>query len=311
MMNQLKTFFYVTLILILVVVFLPFMLIMLSVWYGFALDFYGFSSLADIVWLKNLQEHFSSIWVLWTKPNTNVQVAAEIVSAIGTFGVMVFAVYKDHISRWFNRPKLSVSLEKNEPYVLLLPQSSNDSPSGNSLYVRIRVENEGKTVAKNVGVTAFRIKGKNIRGSSADCVMDMFINPSNDGSKRVNGFSDIQAKTALYWDLGSIAEPLYRKKNANYFCKDKWDEKYHESEPAMFICLTYPLSTGRHILGPGKYELSLRVSADEIASIESKINIDTSKLVLWPKGSDGLISDDENRGVVEQQLLDKINIDLS
>jgi len=211
----------------------------------------------------------------------------SIIGPVATFLAVFVALYKKKILNHCNGPKLEVTIKKEQPYILNIPQSCEtnrfenmigikNKANGNSIYLRFQVSNNGKSLAKNVAVFV-----KEIRGGKVPRRLDMYLNPENIGINH-NIFPNIPSKTGRYWDFGIITDPKYRKNDTRYFLKEKWDDKYTENEPALLISVTYQLATGYHIFGHGNYEVDILIVADQIEPIKKTILIDTSKFEEWP-----------------------------
>lgn len=202
---------------------------------------------------------------------------APAIGALGTCLAVLVALFKESVLKYCNRPKLDVLIEKKQPYILNIPQSENNKANGNALCLRFQVINYGKSLANNVAV-----KATEIRGEKFNRKLDMYLNPENIGTKRKKIPWDIPSKTGMYWDLGIIADPKYRKNDKRYFLKEEWAGKYKNNEPALLITVTYQLATGYHIVGRGKYEVDILIVADQIKARKKTILIDTSSFVKWP-----------------------------
>lgn len=67
-------------------------------------------------------------------------ISPEWVLPIITFLVVLVALFGERVNNWWNKPKIKTFLGTNSPYVVY----NNDNK-----YIRIRVENSGKSVVKN------------------------------------------------------------------------------------------------------------------------------------------------------------------
>lgn len=83
---------------------------------------------------------------------------AEWLTAIGTVGAVVVALFGEQFSRWRSRPELRVNLEKMEPWI----ENGNVKWNGGKyenkgFIVRLSIRNAGKSRAENVRLVYDRI----------------------------------------------------------------------------------------------------------------------------------------------------------
>lgn len=235
----------------------------------------------------------------------NVWIAQKdwtFLGAIGTVSAVLFALFKDIILKYINRPILDVIIEeKKRPYIFNIPQSvietygyvrQVEKPIGNTVYLSFQVINSGKSLAKNVAVKVKKISND---------TLDMFLTPENIGINIEKITRDIPAKTGSYWNYIEIADPKFRKDNPKYRVK----KNLPENEPVLLIPITYRLSIGHHIVNGGKYDIDILIIADEIKAIERTIEVDTSGLKQWPV-TDSTSNEDEIREKEEEEISAKI-----
>ena len=70
-------------------------------------------------------------------------------SAIGTFGAVLFAIFGKAIVQWWNRPKIKIIFENKEPYIETLKSMPNSSITDKEIRIRVRIKNEGKYTASH------------------------------------------------------------------------------------------------------------------------------------------------------------------
>ncbi|RXK88014.1 hypothetical protein EST62_04745 [Chlorobaculum sp. 24CR] len=201
----------------------------------------------------------------------------SFLSAIGTIGAVIVALFQNPFLKWYNRPKLSIMAEKGEPYTSYNLQEDKSY----AMYLRLQLNNDGNSIAKNV---AIRIKEIRVRGGNNSRKIDMYINPENIGVNQ-HPFPDIPSGAGMYWDFGMI--------------EDK------KRPPVFRISTTYPLAKGYHILEAGKYDIDIHIVGDKIKRTQKTIEVDTSQLMQWPVISDAK-DDDEKRKREEEEVLEKI-----
>lgn len=70
-------------------------------------------------------------------------------SAIGTFGAVLFALFGKAIVQWWNKPRINVIFENKEPYIEALESMPNSSITDKEIRIRVRIKNEGKYTASH------------------------------------------------------------------------------------------------------------------------------------------------------------------
>src|ERR1022692_2736858 len=79
--------------------------------------------------------------------------AAQWFGAVATFLAVIVALFRDFIWEWRRKPKLIVTCENSPPCTVRTPLFVNDLRTGNllwtgdSYWVRVKVENKGRTRA--------------------------------------------------------------------------------------------------------------------------------------------------------------------
>lgn len=180
--------------------------------------------------------------------------------AIGTLALAILAVYQDRIRAWIEAPKLKVLLDNQPPDCLAIPFT--DSQTGafisDTIHVRFRVKNEGKTAARLVEVYAERLdEYRNGQWVQRTSFPSMNLNWADVGGIY---FSSISPDMAKHCDLGHVVDPA-RRATA---------ELRHEQNPALnlndqttsftFSTIVRPNHIG-HIVEPGRYRLTVRLAA--------------------------------------------------
>ncbi|AOS83346.1 hypothetical protein BIU88_03815 [Chlorobaculum limnaeum] len=210
----------------------------------------------------------------------------DLLSAIGTIGAVIVAIFKDSFVKWYKRPKLNVSIDDNKddsPCYRNVPQfyAGRRDSICNSFFLRIRVRNKGLSVAENVQVFAKQINTYSCDGSKEKSVdylaMDMVWANSGD-----DFFPRIYPDSERYCDIALILDPDIRGFDRRYYYHQQWSGKYEEKEPALCIQVRYPLGSGDHIKGPGRYGLHVVVSGKDVEPINKEIIIDTCDFKSWP-----------------------------
>jgi hypothetical protein len=234
-------------------------------------------------------------------------------AALGTIGAVIVALFQESIKRWFYKPILKLSVKNKEPWCISVPQvdfieqqeeiavypykldASNSvtesvsitsgavsrskkikpTANGNALYVGVKVENKGNKTAEHVQVFAKSLKcieGK-FKGKKWHLAMELQWGNAGDSF-----YPKIHPNTERYCNIGIISEPNSRKHDPRYYYDEILKrEKYEESEPALLINVKYPLRKGDHIVGPGRYELEVVVTAAEAKLLRRTVIIEFDK----------------------------------
>lgn len=81
-------------------------------------------------------------------PSTDFhEIITNWLSAIGTIGAVIVALFQRTFSNWHNRPKISVSCSKKTPFIETIDINTDSSTKEKELKIRIKVENKGNYTA--------------------------------------------------------------------------------------------------------------------------------------------------------------------
>src|SRR5689334_12427621 len=88
--------------------------------------------------------------------------AAQWFAAVATTLAVVVALFKDSIRDWWRKPKLIVTCGNSPPWTVRTPLFVNGAAgtvlwTGDSYWVRVKVENKGLTRAEEVEVSASKL----------------------------------------------------------------------------------------------------------------------------------------------------------
>lgn len=134
----------------------------------------------------------------------------QIAIAIGTLGaiaVALFATFWPNISRWLNRPVLKFQFDNKEPFCRKIPNILDPTTGKvtqlNSYYVRLRVRNIGKSIARNCKGKLIVVAHKDLGTlrQDFDPVILRWV-----GNYNSTGVLDINSKEYEYLDLFSTNE---------------------------------------------------------------------------------------------------------
>ena len=89
--------------------------------------------------------------------------AAQWFGAVATSLAVIVALFKDPIREWWRKPRLIATCENSPPWTARTPLFVNDPRTGNPLWtgdsywVRVKVENKGRSRAEKIEVSAAKL----------------------------------------------------------------------------------------------------------------------------------------------------------
>jgi hypothetical protein len=193
---------------------------------------------------------------------------AQWFAAVGTIAAVVVALFKDSILAWMRKPRLDATCEKEAPWTVKTPIVVHDGKgavlwTGNCYYVRINVQNSGRTRAEKVQVYASRLAklGADDRFADIPTFLPLnmkWTNSPADGATAV--LDGISPKMAAFCDIVSLCDPA----------------NPHQSRPTgappnatvAQLQLEVEPFTGSHLLAPGTYRLTLRIAAANVKPVD-------------------------------------------
>lgn len=195
------------------------------------------------------------------------------VAAVGTWAAVVVALFGEFIRRWLKRPRLRVVVENEAPRCLMStlgnPQTG-PSPGSPRLayYLRLWVENEGKSPAEEVEVVANRL----------------FQKRADDTFEEVRSFHPMNLMWAYigkpfapriapgmgrHCDLGRVVDPAIRGQtgpNTNL-------PQVPSHLPILDLAVEARVNSLPHLLAPGTYRLQLVVAASNAKPVSQTVAI--------------------------------------
>ncbi len=189
-----------------------------------------------------------------------LELGSNLLVALGTLVLAVVAIFQDLIRAWISRPRFRVTVRTEPPDCVSVPFRNMQTGEliGDSIYLRIWVENVGNAAARNVEVYA-----RELRRQQADQTWPKVqtFPPMNLKWANLGGiyFPSISPEMGKHCDVGHIADPAIR-------------QQLGEENPALGlnagdISLAFDLMVApnnmTHIIGPGRYELDIIVAAED------------------------------------------------
>jgi hypothetical protein len=181
--------------------------------------------------------------------------------ALGTIALAALAVYQDRIRAWLDAPVLKLSLSNEPPDCIWVPfrHPLTRQFLSDTIHLRFRVRNEGKTTARNVEVYAERLE----ENRNGRWVQRTSFPPMNLVWADVGGiyFSGISPKMEKHCDLGHVIDPARRD---GIPIPDEQNMALNlDANTTSFTYATVakPFHQG-HIVGPGRYRLTVRLATE-------------------------------------------------
>jgi hypothetical protein len=145
---------------------------------------------------------------------------AQWFAAVGTFAAVIVALFKDAIIGRRRRPRLKATCRKETPWTVKTPAMAQGYVSGkgtvvwtgDSYYVRTKVEKTGRTRAEKVQASAQKLEkqGADKRFVDLPTILPLNLKWSNIGVPILDGISP---KMSYFCDIIAIFEPSCPTKN--------------------------------------------------------------------------------------------------
>jgi len=213
-------------------------------------------------------------------------------SSVGiTFFAVLVALFKDDILSIFKKPKLIVSISQTPPDCqktkLNIPTVTGSYiPSGigpqgpvnstiqnvaDCYYIRIWIENNGKSTAKRIQVSASKLLKQqadlSFREVEGFIPMDLKWSHSQPGNPEIYA-EGISPKMGKHCDLGHIIDPKHRSK----FPGEDLPEVSRD-KTILSLDIEVQAYTLSHLVPPGVYQLELKVAGDNCAPVTKVLEI--------------------------------------
>lgn len=203
---------------------------------------------------------------------------AQWFSAAATFLAVLVALFKNEITQWWRRPKLSARIKLSPPYCSKTQLDYVAHKNGRTVgradcyYLRIWIENLGKTRAQQVQVYASKLWKRTADGSFG--VVDSFL-PMNlkwaHGPSPPKGpeiFADgISPRMGKHCDLGHLVDPSHRVNVGHDL------DGVAKDQTLLALDLEVEPNTLTHLIAPGEYRLQLRIAGGNCLPITRTIEL--------------------------------------
>jgi hypothetical protein len=203
---------------------------------------------------------------------------AQWAGATATLLAVLVALFKDEFLRWRRKPELRVSVALASPdchkttlnYVV--QKTALTYGAAECYYLRIWVENVGKTRAERVQVFASKLSKRSADGSFKKVdnflPMNLLWAHSQQGKGGPEIFAEgISPQMGKHCDLGHIVDPKYRK-DVGYDLPMLAAE-----ETVLALDIEVKPNTLSHLVPPGVYRLALRVAAANCSPVDHTLEI--------------------------------------
>jgi hypothetical protein len=189
-------------------------------------------------------------------------------SAGATLLVVLVALFKDAVSRWWRSPQLELSAILEPPHCQIMPvryEVQGVAPTfvqTNCCYLRLWVENKGKMRAEKVQVFAAGLQRRSADGRFKEESNFLPMNLCWSHGQMVEGKREIEVyaegispEMGKHCDIGHVVNPNNRR---------DWREDLPglaATSTVLALALEVPVSTLSYLLAPGTCRLELRVAA--------------------------------------------------
>ncbi len=209
-------------------------------------------------------------------------------TAIGTVGAVLFALFQDKYRRWRGQPILEITASPKLPDCVKIPYvrpaqfgflQSSPQPSviprreTTSYYLRILVKNKGNETARNVEVYAKKLKL--YRKSDEQWEEEALFPPmnlvwSNYESGQMTYLRFLPPGMSKHCAVGHILDPKDRKE---FDADDNPELELGPGEVSLtFDLIQQPLHKG-YIVNRGEYRLEVVVAADNVDAVTKDVKI--------------------------------------
>jgi len=189
---------------------------------------------------------------------------AQWAGATATFFAVLVALFKDEYLRWRRKPKLCLSVSLAPPdchkttLTYVVQKTAPTYETVDCYYLRLWVENAGKTRAERVQVFVAKLSRRSADGSfkNVDQFLPMNLRWSHAGSKAPEIFAEgISPEMGRHCDLGHVVNPTVRM--------DLGDDSSASwlTDTVLALDLEIQPNTRSHLVPPGVYQLTVRVAA--------------------------------------------------
>jgi hypothetical protein len=186
-----------------------------------------------------------------------VEAIGTIVAAVATILAVIVALFKDSVLRWLRGPRLDAKCEDKPPYTAKVPWHERGW-TGDRYWVRINVENSGKTRAEKVEVYASELSKREAGNKFAaiPTFLPLGMKWSHPDATVIR--DGISPKMSAFCDIIALCDP---------------DNPNPRFQKLGFNLAELQLEavTPSNLLPPGTYQLTLRIAAANANPIDKTL----------------------------------------
>ena len=203
---------------------------------------------------------------------------AQWAGVAATLAAVLVALFKDTALRWWNRPRLTVSIKLGPPDCAktklhyAVQRVAPTFVAADCYWLRLWVKNEGRTRAEKVQVFAEQLARRAADGTFK--IVEDFL-PMNlrwSHAQNPEGFPEVFAdaisrEMGRHCDLGRVVDPS---------CLVDLGESLNDVPPGktdLALELEVKPNTRTHLLRPGDYRLSLRIGAANAGPVTAVVEL--------------------------------------
>lgn len=179
-------------------------------------------------------------------------------SAIGTVGAVLYALFGKTISQWFYRPQIKVSIKDKTPYVEVLELNQSSSVVDKEIRIRISVENKGTyTASHSIVVIDQYYKWR----QGGDTYLNVELTPIQIRDYQNKTQEYIAPNLIYYFDIASI-------RKSDEIVKSDSGSKSHQFYKLFIIGNKKPIK-----LGKGTFIIPIKISSPKMKTHTSYLRI--------------------------------------
>jgi hypothetical protein len=216
-------------------------------------------------------------------PSAQIEVGsiAQWASAGATLLAVLVALFKDEMLRWLRKPKLIVRIKLAPPDCqkttlhIVANTTGETVASAECYYLRLWIENTGKTTAQRVQVFAARLMKQQADQSFREVDGFLPMNLRWAHGQLASGLPEIFAEgispnMGKHCDLGHLVDPQHRALYGHTL------DGVASTRAIVALDVEAPPATFSHLIAPGVYRLELRIAGSNSAPVSKVLEINVT-----------------------------------
>lgn len=206
---------------------------------------------------------------------------AQWVSGVGTVLAVIVALSREWWVKWFHKPSLTATCHRESPWttkVRFFVNNSSGPWAGESYFIRAQVENTGNVSAENVQVYVSKLAkfGPGGKAEEIQTFLPMNLRWAHSPQGSRGAFLDrLSPGMAAFCDVVAICDPAANR---------HWPLPTSTPPSTTLAVLQLEAETRDRVLGPGRYQLTLRIAAANVRPIERAFEF--SHTGVWDPNDD-------------------------